>query len=159
MSTKYNINNVSSSYLHQIFINIRDGISVKPIYRHFLKYRLLVKVRTIKYWLRVCRYGFFADMPILVIADMPILPIFSLDDFIYNWKKCRYADIADADINIGTPLILAISCLLWPNIGSEYRLYFGDISPRYHQGTIYRQFLEYRLTVLVKPRTKKISYQ
>ncbi len=30
------------------FIFLRDGISVKPIYRHFLKYRLLVKVRTNK---------------------------------------------------------------------------------------------------------------
>ncbi len=29
----------------------------------------------------------------LMIANMPILK-----------KKCRYADIADADINIGTPL-------------------------------------------------------
>ncbi len=50
--------------------------------------------------LRTCRYGNFADMLILVIADMPTLPIFSRFRFTEKrfansryWKKvliCRY---------------------------------------------------------------------
>ncbi len=57
-----------------------------------------------------CRY---ADTLTLVVANMPILPIFSYWKSPYMFadsryaeieKKCRYANIADADINIGTPL-------------------------------------------------------
>ncbi len=72
-------------------------ISVRPIYQHFLKYRLSVSVK------------------------------------------------------IRTDEISAIGYRLWPNIGSQYRLNFGDFL------LIYRQLLEYRLSVSVKPRTDKIS--
>ncbi len=61
-------------------------------------------------FLPICRY---ADIGDCRYADMPILPIFSYQRISYIAdsryadieKKCRYADIADADINIGTPLI------------------------------------------------------
>ncbi len=52
-------------------------ISVKPIYRHVLKYRLSVSVK------------------------------------------------------VRTDKISAIGYRLWPNIGSKYRLYFGDFPPIY----------------------------
>ncbi len=60
---------------------------------------------------------FFVDMPILVIAYMPIfsyerssyiqisaLKMFDDSRYADIDKKSRYADIANADINISTPL-------------------------------------------------------
>ncbi len=67
-------------------------------------------------FLPICPYADIGDCRYADIAD-----IFIGEDFIYMYigtknvcryadieKKCRYADIADADINIGTPLIIIL---------------------------------------------------
>ena len=50
---------ITRDYKKELAVS-RDGISVKPIYQHFLKYRLSVKVRTdkisaigYKFWLNI----------------------------------------------------------------------------------------------------------
>ncbi len=67
---------------------------------------------------------FFADMPILVIVDIFLCKMPKSADTPILLKMCQYADIADADINISTPL----QNTLWPY--SNYMITVRSISFR-----------------------------
>ncbi len=68
-------------------------------------------------FIRACRYNILADMPIMVIADMSILPIFSYERISIVALKMfadmpilkKSAVIADVNINIGTPYSFTIA--------------------------------------------------
>ena len=47
------------------------------------------------------------------ISAISALKMFADSRYADIEKKCRYADIADADINIGTPLIFILSLSLY----------------------------------------------